>query len=106
MRWILLALLAGGVAWQAIESSDKGRAQVVLGPPMKLMAEGKPIRVESPGFACPSWADLDGDGKPELLVGQFRAGKIKVYSHLEGVQFAPGKWLQADGKEAEVPGVW
>lgn len=105
-RWILIGLLAGGIAWQAKETPEKGQAQFDFGPPMKLMAEGKPIQVVSPGFACPAWADLNGDGKPELLVGQFQDGKIKVYPHLEGVNFAPGEWLQADGKDATVPDVW
>ena len=35
--------------------------------PVMLKAGGKPIRVESPGYACPAWADLDGDGTIDLL---------------------------------------
>lgn len=105
-RWILFGLLAGGVAWQAQEPPDKGQSQFGFGPPMKLMAEGKPIRAVSPGYACPAWADLDGDGKPELLVGHFLEGRVKVFPHREGVHFGPGKWLQAGGKYATVPDVW
>ena len=74
--------------------------------PVMLKAGGKAIRVESPGYACPCWADVDGDGKKDLLVGQFRGGKIKVYKHLGDLKFAEGYWLQVDGKPAEVPGVW
>lgn len=74
--------------------------------PIRLKAGEAAIRVESPGYAAPSWADIDGDGKQELLVGQFHQGKIKVHKHLGGLKFAAGEWLKADGKIAEVPGVW
>src|SRR5439155_360064 len=41
-------------------------------PPVRLQADGVAIRVEAPGYACPCWADIDGKGKNDLLVGQFR----------------------------------
>src|SRR5215471_16473320 len=75
-------------------------------PPMLLKADGKAIRVESPGYAAPCWADLDGKGKKDLLVGQFNGGKIRVYKNRGGGKLAAGAWLQAGGKDAEVPGVW
>jgi len=74
--------------------------------PVRLKAGGKAIKVEMPGYAFPCWADVDGDGKKELLVGQFASGKIKVYKHLGDMKFAEGSWLQVNGKPAEVPGVW
>lgn len=75
-------------------------------PPVRLMAGGTPIRVESPGFAAPCWVDIDGDGKKDLVVGQFNKGKMKIYKNLGDGNFAKGVWLQAEGKIAEVPGVW
>lgn len=74
--------------------------------PVRLKAGDASIRVESPGYACPGWADLKGDGTKYLLVGQFHQGKIKAYKHEGAGKFAPGEWLQAEGAVAEVPGVW
>ena len=75
-------------------------------PPVRLKADGVPVRVEEQGWACPSWHDMDGDGKKDLLVGQFSGGKIRVYRNLGDGKFAAGDWLKADGAVAEVPGVW
>lgn len=100
MRLGLTLLLLGGSAVGC------GANDFAFAPPVRLTAGEAAIRVEAPGYACPCWADIDGDGKPELLVGQFNGGKIKVYKHLGGEKFAPGTWLQAGGKVAEVPGVW
>jgi hypothetical protein len=75
-------------------------------PPVRLRADGVPIRVEGPGYAAPCWADIDGDGKKDLLVGQFNQGKICVYKNLGAGKLAAGDWLKAEGEVAEVPGVW
>ena len=83
-----------------------GAAEPRFHPPVLLKAGGAPIRVEAPGYAAPCLADVDRDGKMDLLVGQFRQGKIQVFKGLGGGKFAKGTWLQADGKAAEVPGVW
>lgn len=74
--------------------------------PIRLEGGGEPVRVESPGYAAPCWADVDGDGLKDLLVGQFRNGKIRVFKNQGGGKLAAGEWLQADGQAAEVPGVW
>jgi hypothetical protein len=79
---------------------------IEFAPPVRLTADGVVIRVESPGYAAPCLADIDGDGKLDLLVGQFNGGKIHFFKGLGDGKFAKGTWLQADGKVAEVPGVW
>ena len=73
-------------------------------PPIRLKAGEAAIRVESPGFAAPCLANVNG--KSQLLVGQFNQGKIQIFEHLGAASFAPGKWLVAEGTVAEVPGVW
>ncbi len=75
-------------------------------PPVRLQAEGAPVRVDSPGYAAPCWADVDGDGKKDLLVGQFSGGKIRIYKNLGDGKLAAGEWLKTGGAVAEVPGVW
>ena len=77
-----------------------------LGAPARLMAGEEFVKVEAPGFAAPCWADTDGDGKKDLVVGQFSKGKMRVFRNLGGGRLETGKWLQAGGKVAEVPGVW
>jgi hypothetical protein len=75
-------------------------------PPVRLEVGGVPVRVESPGYAAPCWADIDGDGRKDLLVGQFQGGKISVHRNLGDGKLAPREWLKAEGAVAEVPGVW
>ena len=91
-------------AWLAVCAAPSGAAD--FEPPVRLKGGDAAIRVEAPGYACPTWADVDGDGKKDLVVGQFAGGKMRVFKGLGGTQFAPGTWLLADGKTAEVPGVW
>jgi hypothetical protein len=74
--------------------------------PVRLKGGEEFIKVESPGYAAPAWADMDNDGQKDLLVGQFNGGKIRVFKNLGAGKLAPGEWLQAEGADAEVPGVW
>jgi hypothetical protein len=98
MKPLLLATLVlfGAVAARAAEFEN----------PVRVEAGGEAVRVESPGYAAPCWADVDGDGKKDLLVGQFNGGKIRIFKNLGGGKLAAGQWLEVDGKAAEVPGVW
>ncbi len=80
--------------------------QPAFAPPVRLRAGDEFVKVEEPGFACPSWFDVTKDGKPDLIVGQFKDGKMRVYAGLGGGKLAAGDWLLAEGAIAEVPGVW
>jgi hypothetical protein len=76
-----------------------------LRPPVRIEAAGKPIDVEV-GHAAPFFADIDGAGRLDLLVGQFGGGKLRVYKNV-GTKTAPRfekfEYLQAGGKDASVP---
>jgi len=75
-------------------------------PPTRMVADGVPVSVEAPGYAAPCWADVDGDGRKDLLVGQFRKGKVAVHRGLGDGKLAPRAWLEAGGSVAEFPDVW
>ena len=74
--------------------------------PVRLKGGKDFVRVEAPGYAAPCLHDVDGDGKLDLVVGQFNKGKLKIYKSLGDMKFAEGTWLKAGSKPAEVPGVW
>lgn len=78
--------------------------------PELVTAGGKAIQTEAPGYAAPCLADIDGDGVRDLLVGQFKGGKIGFYKGVKSeagkLEFAEHAWLQAGGEDATVPGVW
>ncbi|CAN5740046.1 hypothetical protein BH23PLA1_BH23PLA1_33620 [soil metagenome] len=69
-----------------------------LAEPVRIEAAGKPIDTEI-GHAAPFVGDFDGDGVPDLLVGQFGDGILWIYRNegtaaepklAEGVQFQEG----------------
>ena len=78
-------------------------------PAVMLQAGGEPIAVESPGYACPTIADVDGDGVNDLVVGQFNSGKMHFYRNLsdpdETPEYASRQWINTGSEPAEVPGV-
>jgi hypothetical protein len=98
--------MKGTILTVAVAGSVGALEAVEFEKPVRLKGGDEFVRVESPGYAAPCWDDIDGDGKKDLLVGQFKDGKIRVYKGLGGDRFAKGEWLKAQGKVAEVPGVW
>ncbi|MBZ0135338.1 MAG: integrin alpha [Planctomycetes bacterium] len=104
MHW-LVAIGALGASGTGLFAQD-----YKFDAPRKVMGGDKAIEVESPGYAAPSLADLNGDGVPDLLVGQFRDGKITVFKGSRSedgtLSFGEGEFLKAGGEVAIVPGVW
>jgi len=76
-----------------------------MAAPVRLEAAGAFIDVEI-GHAAPFVVDWDGDGKLDLLVGQFGAGKLHIHRNV-GVKGAPklaaSSFFEAGGKLATVP---
>lgn len=78
--------------------------------PVRLKAGGEYVSVEAPGYACPTMADVDSDGKDDLVVGQFNQGHLQFFKNIavdgQSPKFAAAQWLTTGEERAVVPGVW
>ena len=80
--WMAAAAVAlPAAAFAANNAANAPAAKSELAAPVQLQAEGKPIDITEIGHAAPFHADFDGDGKRDLLVGQFGDGKLRVYKN-------------------------
>jgi hypothetical protein len=59
------------------------------------------------GHAAPLMVDFDGDGLPDLLVGQFGEGKLRIYKNFgtaKEPKFTWGyTWFKAGEQDASIP---
>lgn len=103
MHALLLAAAVAGPS--ALMAGD-----YTFSEPTQILGGDKAIEVESPGYAAPGLADINGDGVLDMLVGQFRDGKITVYKGSKDkdgrLTFGAGEPLMAGGEVAIIPGVW
>lgn len=100
----ICALLAVLISQVPQESKSPAESRV-LAPPVRLECDTGPIDTgKYTGHAGPLFADLDGDGKEELLVGNF-GGYLQLYANTgeRGKPKLVAKGLlQADGADAHV----
>ena len=98
--------IAGGLLLgMALLSSPAPDSTGELLKPFRVLADGAPIDVEV-GHAAPLVADLDGDGKADLLVGQFGGGKLRIYRNQgsnSDPRFGEFAWFKAGGVDGKVP---
>jgi len=76
-----------------------------LQKPFKVMDGNVPISVDT-GHAAPLYYDIDHNGKPALLVGQFGNGRLRIYRN-QGTAAQPVfkgyDWFRAGGQIASIP---
>lgn len=90
---IALPILSAAVQAQELEA------------PIRLEAAGGPIDTDV-GHAHPFLYDFDHKGKPDLLVGQFGGGKLRIYKNVgtaRAPKFGDLRWFEAGGELATVP---
>ena len=83
MRRNILLLAAAAVALPAVALATENppAAKSQLAPPVPIEADGASLDVTDVGHAAPFFGDIDGDGKRDLLVGQFGGGKLRIYQN-------------------------
>ncbi|MBD3178371.1 MAG: hypothetical protein GF417_01605 [Candidatus Latescibacteria bacterium] len=100
--------VAGTVLMIMMLSSSTLLGSLPLGPEQTVQAGGSEISV--PGFSVPSLIEWNGDGLPDLIVGEgglgIDPGKVRVYLN----QGAPGApqfqsyfYAQSEGSDLERP---
>ena len=117
---LLPALLATGIVcqsgceqiptWQFPTPTSAPPSDYQFETPVRVQAGGEYVSVESPGYACPTMADVDGDGKEDLVVGQFSQGNMQFFKNVARTgyppEFAQAEWIKTGNERAVVPGVW
>ncbi len=66
-----------------------------------IVANGEPITMDV-GCASPCVTDWNLDGKKDLIVGQFKNGKMRYYENIgtnANPQFGDYVFMQADGED-------
>jgi hypothetical protein len=96
---VLTVLAASGVVLLCCAASG------ALQEGVRLQAGGEVIDVEI-GHLVPCVTDWNGDGKKDLIVGQFSRGKIRLYLN-QGTDkepvFKDFEYLKAGGAEISLP---
>ncbi|HUG92549.1 MAG TPA: hypothetical protein VML55_17045 [Planctomycetaceae bacterium] len=99
LAWASIPLAAAGIA-------VGGEISRELKPPVRIEANGSPIDTGGIGYAAPFYADFDGDGTRDLLVGEFSQGRMRVFSN-HGTDHEPDfknhEFFHAGGALGTVP---
>jgi hypothetical protein len=91
--YVLPMLLMGSISFAVTPVFDA---------PVAIQANGSPINVGVGGNASPFVFDWNGDGKKDLLLGQYEYGKIRYYANTgtnNNPTFGTFAYLQADGSD-------
>ena len=95
-----------GVWMLAMALSAVSRGADDLERPIQVMAGGQPIDVGHSGLAAPCYADLDGRGVKDLLVGEGDEGRLRIYHNCGSSarpQFKEYSWFKVGAELGRVP---
>jgi hypothetical protein len=85
---------------------DSALARGELRPPIRIEASGRPIDVQREAHSAPWYADFDGDGVDDLLVGEYSEGRLRIFRNRgtnRQPHFTEYEWFMAGGALAHVP---
>ncbi len=100
-----IACIAAALALVAATTAEAQIVKLAAGVQIQ-MADGTPLEVGEVGHAAPVYHDFDGDGVPDLVVGEFEDGACRIF-HNYGTATRPlfrdFEFFFAGGKKATVP---
>jgi hypothetical protein len=100
--WATLLVLVG----QTSHAAEPQRPSPELERPFKIKSGNLPLDVGRSGHAAPFFADADGDGRRDLLVGQYADGRVRLYRNSgtnKEPKFDRFEYILAGGSPASVP---
>jgi hypothetical protein len=106
MRCAVLLVLLFGPAAAVLAVAAEGPIGDRLAAAVAIEADGKPIDLEQ-CVLVPFVGDIDGDGKPDLLVGTRDKGRLLVYRNVGTAarpRLAAPQWFDDAGPTGRVPG--
>jgi hypothetical protein len=102
----LCTLVAASLILASCRQAALAGDSAIFDRPVRLEADGKIIDTgRNAGHSGPAWADVDGDGVPDLVVGDF-SGQFRVFPNLARTgmpRLGPMHYLIAGGVRAKVP---
>ncbi len=94
----------------ALAASLPAQLDPQLASPFAALAGGQVINLDDLGHAAPAFADIDGDGLKDLLVGRFgkdeSKGALSIYKNVgtaKDPKFQAPSFFQAGGTTGRVP---
>ena len=96
----------GAVFLAALALAQTPQSETGLETRVKVLDGKHVLDVQRSGHAAPFFGDFDGDGLPDLLVGQFAEGKLRIYRNVgtrKEPRFDGYEWFKAGGDFGRVP---
>ena len=103
---LMISLLFACAPAEETASNEEAVNPLELANPIAIVANGEAIDIGGYGHSAPFYADMDADNVPDLLVGEFKGGQIRLYKNhgtTEAPAFKDFEYLKAGGEFAVIP---